>query len=260
MRTTAIHKTHPGLTWHSERQRTAEFEAATSILAECAVGTTIQAHCLLSYKNPITNQEKTITLSYRFFIDDKKNVYAKATPPSNSPVNDEAFSGFLGQGAYGKVFLAQNKEGELFAIKEIDLTSEEAKSSMDTIEKEFELAEQAGVAASEYKSGSLLVIIQRYLGVSIRMSKQDDKLDLAEKMCAKIFDLHKKGIAHNDARLDNFTIDDSRKVHLIDFGLSTRLLSSDSDDTKNDSAKLLLSFAEMNIYIYQVSPQFTPLI
>ncbi len=219
------HQRHPGLRWETEEQRAAEFEVAKILLQGHPAGTTLQAHQPLPYTNPETNRVETIELSYRFFIDGGGQVYTKATPAKDAK-NETDSPGFLGESAFGAVFLDQNEEGNLFAAK------------MVTSPNEFRFAKEAGVAVSQYPVGRRVATIQHYLGTTLDKCNLEhaDKLDLAEKMCDRVYKLHQKGIAHNDLNSGNITIDEFNDVHLIDFGGATPLSSLFYSDMSDASS------------------------
>lgn len=214
-----------GLTWRSAEQRAVEFHLAKRYLlrdgSPAPAGTVLDnpPDRVSSFKHPITDEP--VKLTYRFQIDAKGNVYAKATAA-------------YAAGNFGSVTIAETEDGRRWVIKEADKTRP-ARYAI----REAEIVIDLGLGDSFLEVGSLHpTVVIKYLGEPLalylereRASLSDDEiLDLAIKVVRAVrkfqtgvYSKSRTGYAHLDIKLENVTIDFKKDVHLVDFGFSEEI-------------------------------------
>jgi len=147
--------------------------------------------------------------------------------------NEYHVEALIGQGGMGKVFVV-SKGGENFALKELVSTDE---TEIKRFKREVRLMKtiQTGLAVPvlyddldgpipfyimPLYNGSLedLIINHHY--------NDEEKLDIAIKVCEAINSVHASGIMHRDIKPQNFLCKDER-IYISDFGLG-RVVDRDS--------------------------------
>lgn len=139
----------------------------------------------------------------------------------------------IDEGAFGIVSKAKRLfDGQLFAVKEVDLRKKRAKRIQEMRRELFVLqkveSKHVVKLIEHFIVGNILVIIMELCeGSNLTTHLKDNVLDEVEaselfrQMAASVKLLHRRGIAHRDVKLNNFLLDGSRKlVKISDFGLS----------------------------------------
>lgn len=140
----------------------------------------------------------------------------------------------LGQGTYGKVQLAVNKEtGQQVAIKTIKKSKIESEQDLVRIRREiqimssiqhphivhiFEVFENNDkiVLVMQYASGGELY---EYVSARNALSDQDARR-LFRQIATAIYYCHKNKVCHRDLKLENILLDEKGNAKIGDFGLS----------------------------------------
>jgi serine/threonine protein kinase len=182
-------------------------------------------------------------LSHGSFIKIAGTVYA--TFPAECATSLNAYNtGILGEGSFGVVRLAMDRNQNWYALKvgyqqPSDNELDEAKISYDlglAINKSPFIRMRHSY--KEHKDRRWLkkyYVVQRYMGTDLfshmqltRGMPDNKRISLAIKICDQVKKLHSgelskkgKGYAHRDLKPENITIDSDGEVHLIDYGFAT---------------------------------------
>lgn len=172
----------------------------------------------------------------------KVELYAMA----NKNCVGERKYGALGQGAFGKVKVIQNEQGECFAGKiegvEAGMLKKQKAALQVRREEEIQIMEKMGGyffgqttrqltqpkqfldSIAEAKIISVLKLVQgQTISQAIKSGTFEDepaKLMAALKICRQVREFHDKGIVHRDLKPDNMMVDKNGEMVLIDVGLS----------------------------------------
>ncbi|MCF6777727.1 hypothetical protein L3V83_14240 [Thiotrichales bacterium 19X7-9] len=203
----------PKIAWDSEKQRNLEWRVALSSLKDAPNGTKIKRRrgkSPINYTDPETKEKVNISHS---FIKVNGQIYVMAGEGK-----------YLGEGAYGKVKLAENENGELFALK--------IQKSKVYNSEEDQIAMKYGVGHGyiKRKDKEKHYSVQKYLGISLKkylLNKTlsiEEQFNLSLKIIEAVEDFQQKtGKAHLDIKPDNICIAEDGSVSLIDYGFSSNL-------------------------------------
>ena len=186
---------------------------------------------------------------------------------------------FLGEGSYGRVYKAENAEGEVCAIKLISIpkTEEEANSMLreygdeesartfysslaQDYEKEIELlksladaenivriydyfCEPKGVGWRMYIRMEYLQSFNEYCDV--HEITEERAVEFALDICSALSQCEKLGIVHRDLKPENILVDAEGRLKLCDFGLARTMDASRS----SYSIKGTFSYMAPEIYL-----------
>ena len=156
-------------------------------------------------------------------------------------INNEGLDQFdigeaLGQGAFGKVFLATHiLTRERVAIKMMDLVAAKKEDEKNDIRVKREIDFLSKFHHNNIvqvyqviKSNNIINIVQEYINGNELKKYIDDNKGLSEKEASSFFQqivcsiefIHKLRICHRDLKPENLLLTDKKQVKLIDFGLS----------------------------------------
>lgn len=136
----------------------------------------------------------------------------------------------LGQGAFGKVFLAKEKISNRYvAIKQL---LNKDKSEQDDIIHEIEVVskfDQTNIVSYYhhfFQEGKLFLVMEYCAGGSLRNKLKDNSFTAIQALewvkilasCLRI--VHRKGIIHHDIKPDNILFTESGIIKLSDFGIA----------------------------------------
>ncbi|XP_022344368.2 uncharacterized protein LOC111137270 isoform X2 [Crassostrea virginica] len=142
--------------------------------------------------------------------------------------------GELGDGAFGKVYKAQNKENKsLAALKQVEIKSEEDIEDFSVeidILTEFRHENVVGLYEAFVFDGKLLMYIEFCGGGAIDSIMVDLERPLTEnqiryvcnKMCCGLEFLHNNKVIHRDLKAGNVLLTGEGDVKLADFGVSAK--------------------------------------
>lgn len=142
----------------------------------------------------------------------------------------------VGEGAFGKVYKAQNKQGQLVAIKIIDL--ETTQDDIEELRKEIHVQLSCNSPYIVQLYGSFILktelhIVMEYLsGGSIKGYCKTQPLEesmiaviLKDTLQALVYLHHEKRI-HRDIKADNILIGSNGEIKLADFGVAGQLTTT----------------------------------
>lgn len=153
----------------------------------------------------------------------------------------------LGQGSFGSVFLVRdNKEGVLFVMKEVDLTSLGVKGKDEAMKEVSVLGQMRHPCIISYRDffeqepaeewaskKKLLYIIMEYADgadMSARIQKQKGRpfteqqiLDWLVQICLALKHIHDRKILHRDIKSENIFLTHDNLVKVGDFGIAKSL-------------------------------------
>lgn len=149
-------------------------------------------------------------------------------------INDFKFISYIGKGGYGYVNLYRKKDtGDLFAIKNVDLSKFESKNVNQMLKKEMEILSEID---NEFLVKCYYIFADQknyyYVMEYLAGGDLDNLLDevgqlpheiikhLAAEIIIALEYLHSKGIIHKDLKPENILISNSGHFKLADFGLS----------------------------------------
>jgi hypothetical protein len=204
----------PRFDWGDEEKRNSEWRVANELLRNVSDGTKIKRSRRkkpIDYTDP--RDQSTVNLNHSFI-------------KINGKILAMAGEGrYLGRGAYGKVKLAEDQEGKLYALKI-------GHELGDVSEEEIGIANDVGIydgKTTRIDNPEKEVVSLPYLGVSldrIRVSTEESEL-LAFRAINEVNRLHhgqlsreSKKYLHADIKAPNLVVDSNGKVKLIDYGLS----------------------------------------
>lgn len=208
----------PSVIWYSKEQKSKEWDVANHILTNACDGTKIKrSHQKrpLGYFDP-SQPGSRVYLSHSFIKVGNK-ILAMAGQGH-----------YLGAGAYGKVKLAEDQQGNLYVLKI-------GHSLYDIDELEGEITKDVNIFRGEAErwnsSGKFKkVIALSYLGTSLDKIKFEKRAGekIAFLALNELLKLHKGELSqggskyiHADLKLDNLSLSpDGQRVHLLDYGLS----------------------------------------
>ncbi|KAK3094397.1 hypothetical protein FSP39_001244 [Pinctada imbricata] len=142
--------------------------------------------------------------------------------------------GELGDGAFGKVYKAQNKEnGSLAALKQVEIKSEE---DLEDFAVEIDILSECrhknvvGLHEAFFFDGKLWMYIEFCEGGALDSIMVDLEKSLSEKqiryvaheMCLGLDFLHKNKVIHRDLKAGNVLLTAEGYVKLADFGVSAK--------------------------------------
>jgi serine/threonine protein kinase len=170
-------------------------------------------------------------------LDCSRWVCALSHSPPNEKVTIDSFEvmSVIGQGAFGKVYLARSKtEGGLYAIKVMRKVFVNSHRSASRIIAERNILMQAShpfITRLHYafqNERSFYFVLEYVAGGDLRFhlergttfSREQIRLWLAEIVVA-LRTLHRLGVIYRDLKPENIMIDVSGHIKLGDFGLST---------------------------------------
>ncbi len=164
--------------------------------------------------------------------------------------NQDEFK-YLGEGIYGRVKLAQDKEGRLYVLK-IQKTKHASHQNVRffqfSSEWEARVAYDVGAASKPTilirNNGKKTYILYHYLGMPLQSYLEkhltiEQRYDIAVKIAFAVYRLHSgksskenTSYTHLDIKPHNMVIDDKACVHLIDYGCSDYVGSINRSDIK----------------------------
>lgn len=145
-----------------------------------------------------------------------------------------AIGKLLGNGSYGKVYLAHNKSNpeHKVAIKVINKV-EMDEDDLESLKAEVSILQKVDHANivkyyETYDDRTNLYLVMEYcpggelLDVITQTRRGHEKLaaEAMEKVIRALIHIHASNITHKDIKPDNIMYDESGEVKLIDFGLS----------------------------------------
>lgn len=157
---------------------------------------------------------------------------------------------YIGEGAQGKVKIAQNRLGDNFIVKIMGVSKQADKKQYyqgleEIIAITTELTNYSkGYAAREYTKEKPFIseaiqekvysVSEYYTGVELykyittSSLSEADRAYIAVKMALEVFQLHERGVIHNDLKPENTLYDPERGVvQLIDFDLANYFKEQD---------------------------------
>ncbi|ESO83096.1 hypothetical protein LOTGIDRAFT_223090 [Lottia gigantea] len=164
----------------------------------------------------------------------KKDIWSVNIKRDEDPLTTWTIVGELGDGAFGKVYKAENKESKLLAaLKQVEIKSEE--DLEDFIVEINILAEckhhnVVGLHEAFYKDGNLSMFIEFCEGGALDSIMVDLEKPLSEdqiryvchEMCEGLVYLHDNKVIHRDLKAGNVLLTLDGDVKLADFGVSAK--------------------------------------
>ncbi|GME88159.1 unnamed protein product [Ambrosiozyma monospora] len=192
------------------------------------------------------NDQETGELKFNDIEEEEEEGYDKDRPPK---ISDFKPIKVLGQGAYGKVVLVQNKNtGLLFAQKELKKasiivdgkTAERTKSERDILASVTEHQNIVKLFYALHDSRKLYLILEyipggelfQYLAKEKFLSERSASFYVAQ-MALALKHLHGLGIVYRDLKPENCLLDKDGYLVLTDFGLAKQSTTQDSENWCN---------------------------
>lgn len=248
---------HPGFQFDDERDFKMQFEYVESLLKEAPVGSKVYRG---THENSMSEEDFDILTHSFIKIDGPPHILALAS---------NKHSNLLGRGAYGRVKIAVDVDGNLYAVKIVHVSQKQhphkfSSSAASSYQSEQLHDEQQTLKDLNIGVGDVVkrtdsekcYLVEKFLGDNLRHYLQSTELTLMERVelalaiTQKVDELHKglatlsgTALAHRDLKPDNLTIHPiTKEIHLIDFGtaqpltlstLSKATTSKDSIESNN---------------------------
>jgi hypothetical protein len=152
-------------------------------------------------------------------------------------INDYYVERELGRGGFGVVYLCvDSKTGEKVVVKQVKKETGEEKNEYDSLAYLRDECGKYFICVKEYISTEKdFYIVMEYLENYDELSKYRKEITftietggdltvirkIIENICQGIKEMHKKGVAHNDIKLENIMVNyQTGDIRFIDFGLA----------------------------------------
>lgn len=232
---------HPGFQFDDERDFKMQFEYVGSLLKEAPVGTKVYRG---THENSMSEEDFGILTHSFIKIDGPPHILALASNKN---------SNVLGRGAYGRVKIAVDVDGNLYAVKIVHVSQKQhthklSSSAASSYQSEQLHDEQQTLKDLNIGVGNVVkrtdnekcYLVEKFLGDNLRHYLQHTELTLMERVelalaiTQKVDELHKglatqsgTALAHRDLKPDNLTIHPiTKEIHIIDFGTAQSLTPS----------------------------------
>jgi len=166
---------------------------------------------------------------------EERNAVAKPAPTAiNLTVDSFTYLKVLGQGSFGKVLLAEQKDtGKICAIKVIKkmavIEDDDIEATM-TERRVLALSDHCpfltGLYATFQGPDKLFYVMELIGGGDLMFHIQSDKIFTVDRarfyaaeICLGLWFLHSKGVIYRDLKLDNVMLDEWGHIKIADFGM-----------------------------------------
>ena len=164
-------------------------------------------------------------------------------------MNTIAINKLIGEGEYGKIYKAKNKNGRIVVIKNSDKNLQTERNIAKKLEG-FNVPLVYGyrqLLISEFING---VTFKEY----IRGGQRKDLKAMAHRVISNLEKIHEKmpTFRHHDLHLDNIMVLPGAKVKILDFGLSTLrgIKNPNIENLKNDYGIFTESFFMYDAHLF----------
>ena len=155
--------------------------------------------------------------------------------------NDFEFLQLLGSGGFGSVYLARYKDGNVFAIKELNLEKYSKilgtfniRKVLKEIGMEIDVLKRLSTYPTchphivcyydDFKHDGNYYIVMEYIdGYTLDniLNIGDYLMDIVKQILETLIYIHQKGVAHSDIKPENLMLGKNDKnVYILDFGIS----------------------------------------